>query len=80
LGWEAALDATNAVDRIVSVITTLDLDHQNILGATIEEIAGEKAAIIVPGARSDRAPAQPGGKRCVDAQVSGNGSPSCIRQ
>jgi len=52
VGLGGRLDATNAVDRIVSVITSLDLDHQNILGATIEEIAAEKAAIIVPGARA----------------------------
>jgi dihydrofolate synthase/folylpolyglutamate synthase len=52
VGLGGRLDATNAVDRIVSVITSIDLDHQNILGNTIEEIAGEKAAIIVSGARA----------------------------
>jgi dihydrofolate synthase/folylpolyglutamate synthase len=52
VGLGGRLDATNAADRIVSVVTSLDLDHQNILGPTIEEIAGEKAAIIVPGARA----------------------------
>lgn len=50
VGLGGRLDATNAVDRVLSVITSIDLDHQNILGNTIEEIAGEKAAIIVPGA------------------------------
>lgn len=52
VGLGGRLDATNAVDRIISVVTSLDIDHQNILGATIDEIAGEKAAIIVPGARA----------------------------
>ena len=52
VGLGGRLDATNAVDRIVSVVTSIDLDHQNILGSTIEEIAGEKAAIIVPGTRA----------------------------
>lgn len=52
VGLGGRLDATNAVDRIASVVTSIDLDHQNILGNTIEEIAGEKAAIIVPGARA----------------------------
>ena len=52
VGLGGRLDATNAANRIVSVVTSLDLDHQNILGATIEEIAGEKAATIVPGARA----------------------------
>lgn len=52
VGLGGRLDATNAVDRVLSVITSIDLDHQNILGNTIEEIAGEKAAIIVPDARA----------------------------
>lgn len=52
VGLGGRLDATNAIDRVLSVITSIDLDHQNILGKTIEEIAGEKAAIIVPGARA----------------------------
>jgi dihydrofolate synthase / folylpolyglutamate synthase len=52
VGLGGRLDATNAVDRIISVVTSIDLDHQNILGNTIEEIAGEKAAIIVPATRA----------------------------
>jgi dihydrofolate synthase / folylpolyglutamate synthase len=52
VGLGGRLDATNAVDRVLCVITAIDLDHQNILGNTIEEIAGEKAAIIVPGTRA----------------------------
>jgi len=52
VGLGGRLDATNAVERIISVITSIDFDHQNILGHTIEEIAGEKAAIIVPGAQA----------------------------
>ncbi|MFY9572226.1 MAG: folylpolyglutamate synthase/dihydrofolate synthase family protein, partial [Blastocatellia bacterium] len=52
VGLGGRLDATNAVSRIVSVVTSIDLDHQNILGNTIDQIAAEKAAIIVPGARA----------------------------
>ena len=52
VGLGGRLDATNAINRIVSVITSIDFDHQNVLGHTIEEIAGEKGAIIVPGARA----------------------------
>jgi dihydrofolate synthase/folylpolyglutamate synthase len=50
VGLGGRLDATNAVDRIVSVITSIDFDHQEILGYSIEEIAAEKAAIIKSGA------------------------------
>lgn len=52
VGLGGRLDATNAVDRIISVVTSIDFDHQNVLGNTIEEIAGEKAAIIVNGSRA----------------------------
>jgi dihydrofolate synthase/folylpolyglutamate synthase len=49
VGLGGRLDATNAAERIISVITSIDYDHQKILGETIEEIAFEKAAIIQPG-------------------------------
>ena len=52
VGLGGRLDATNAVQRVLSVVTSIDLDHQEVLGATIAEIAGEKATIIVPGARA----------------------------
>jgi dihydrofolate synthase/folylpolyglutamate synthase len=50
VGLGGRLDATNAVERILSVVTSIDLDHQETLGDTVGEIAGEKAAIIMPGA------------------------------
>jgi dihydrofolate synthase/folylpolyglutamate synthase len=52
VGLGGRLDSTNAVDRILSVVTAIDFDHQDILGNTIAEIAAEKAAIIQPGARA----------------------------
>ena len=49
-GLGGKLDATNAVDNpVVSVITTISLEHTAILGDTIEKIAAEKAGIIKPG-------------------------------
>jgi len=47
-GMGGRLDATNAVDADVSVITSIGLDHQQWLGETIREIAAEKAGIIKP--------------------------------
>jgi dihydrofolate synthase/folylpolyglutamate synthase len=47
-GLGGRLDATNAVPSDVSVITPIDLDHQNWLGDTIRQIASEKAGIIKP--------------------------------
>ena len=39
-------DATNVLTPMVSVITPIDLDHQEYLGNTIEKIAFEKSGII----------------------------------
>lgn len=46
VGLGGRLDSTNIIKPLVSAITNVQLDHQNILGDTIEEIAGEKAGII----------------------------------
>lgn len=51
VGLGGRLDATNALDLGVAVVTNVDLDHQNYLGNTIGEIAREKAAIIKQGNR-----------------------------
>jgi dihydrofolate synthase/folylpolyglutamate synthase len=51
VGLGGRLDATNALDLGVAVITNVDLDHQKYLGNTIGEIAREKAAIIKQGDR-----------------------------
>ena len=49
-GLGGRLDATNAVERpIVSVITSIGMDHMEYLGDTIGEIASEKAGIIKEG-------------------------------
>ncbi len=46
VGLGGRLDSTNIIKPLVSAITNVQLDHQNILGNTIEEIAREKAGII----------------------------------
>ncbi len=48
-GLGGRLDSTNIVRPIVSVLTSIDLDHQRILGNSLGEIAQEKAGIIKPG-------------------------------
>ena len=45
-GLGGRLDATNAVDSLVAVITPISLDHTRILGKTLEAIAVEKTGII----------------------------------
>ncbi len=48
-GLGGRLDATTAANAEIAAITRIDLDHQEYLGITIEEIAAEKAAIIHSG-------------------------------
>ncbi len=43
-------DATNVLDAPVVVLTNVALEHVDVLGATREEIAGEKLAVVRPGA------------------------------
>jgi dihydrofolate synthase / folylpolyglutamate synthase len=50
VGLGGRLDSTNIVQPEVAVITPIDFDHENFLGHSIEEIAGEKAGIIKPHA------------------------------
>lgn len=45
-GLGGRLDAATAANAEIAAITRIDLDHQEYLGNTIEEIAAEKAAII----------------------------------
>lgn len=49
VGLGGRLDATNVVTPRLSIITPVDLDHQQFLGETLAEIAGEKAGIIKRG-------------------------------
>lgn len=50
VGLGGRLDATNIVEPLVSVITSIGKEHTHYLGNTIKEIATEKGGIIKPGA------------------------------
>jgi len=49
VGLGGRLDATNILQPIVAIITRIDFDHENFLGHSLREIAGEKAGIVKPG-------------------------------
>ena len=49
VGLGGRLDATNVVRPAVAAVTSLGLDHTDMLGGTIEEVAAEKAGIFKPG-------------------------------
>jgi folylpolyglutamate synthase/dihydropteroate synthase len=59
VGLGGRLDSTNIVNPVLSVITSLSMDHMNVLGDTLEKIAAEKAGIIKPGVPVVSAPQKP---------------------
>jgi dihydrofolate synthase/folylpolyglutamate synthase len=57
VGLGGTLDSTNVFDtKDVAVITNIGLEHREILGNTVAEIARQKAGIIVPGCPTVMAP------------------------
>jgi len=50
VGLGGSWDATNVADGTVAVLTPVALDHQRLLGSTVEQIATEKSGIIKEGA------------------------------
>nr|WP_221277202.1 folylpolyglutamate synthase/dihydrofolate synthase family protein [Deinobacterium chartae] len=52
VGLGGRLDATNALEPVLSVITSVGLDHTEILGDTLPQIALEKAGILRPAVRA----------------------------
>ena len=59
-GLGGRLDSTNVVQPVAAVVTSIGLDHTELLGTTLEQIAAEKAGIFKRGAVAmigERAPA-----------------------
>jgi dihydrofolate synthase/folylpolyglutamate synthase len=68
-GLGGRLDATNAVEPVVSVITPIGYDHQAWLGNTLEAIAREKAGIIKTRVPIVSAPQEPAAERVLRARA-----------
>lgn len=68
-GLGGRLDATNALQSNVSVITPIDFDHEKWLGKTLAEIAGEKAGIIKRGVPVVCAPQPPDAERVIRSRA-----------
>ena len=49
-GLGGRLDSTNAVDSELAIVTSIELEHTELLGSTRAAIAAEKAGVIKPGA------------------------------
>ena len=69
-GIGGRLDATNAIQSDVAVITQIDFDHEEWLGNTLGEIASEKAGIIKPGVPVVSAPQRPEAENVIRIRAS----------
>lgn len=84
VGLGGRLDATNTVEPILSVVTTLGMDHAHILGSTAAAIAREKAGILRPGVPAVVDGGVPGGPAAVAECAREIGAPlfrrhACLR-
>jgi len=75
VGLGGRLDATNALSTDLSVITTIGLDHQQILGRTLAEIASEKAGIARTGQLVVSAVQRPPARKAIEEHCREVGAP-----
>lgn len=79
VGLGGRLDATNVVARpAMTIITPVSLDHQQYLGETLPEIAGEKAGIIKRGVPVVVGPQAPEGLAAIEARAEALGAPVLV--
>ena len=76
VGLGGRLDATNVVTNpVLTIITPVSFDHQQYLGDTLPEIAGEKAGIIKRGVPVIIGPQSPDGLDVIEARANRLGAP-----
>jgi dihydrofolate synthase / folylpolyglutamate synthase len=74
-GVGGTLDGTNVLRPRVSIITNVGLDHTEILGETLEEIARDKAGIAKPGVPLISDVRDPGARRVIERTCADFGAP-----
>jgi dihydrofolate synthase/folylpolyglutamate synthase len=79
VGLGGRLDATNVVDKpALTLITPVSIDHQQYLGETLPEIAGEKAGILKRGVPCVVGPQTPEGLEVIEARAARLGVPLLV--
>ena len=79
VGLGGRLDATNVVDHPrLTIITPVSVDHQQYLGETLPEIAGEKAGIMKRGVPCVVGPQAEDGLAVIEARAERLGSPLLV--
>ncbi len=80
VGLGGRLDATNVVEQPrLTIITPVSVDHQQYLGETLPEIAGEKAGILKRGVPCIVGPQQPEGLAVIEARAGRLGAPLLVQ-
>jgi dihydrofolate synthase/folylpolyglutamate synthase len=74
-GVGGTLDGTNVIIPRVAVITNVGLDHTEILGETLEEIARDKAGIVKPGIPLVTDARDPAARRTIELACAEAGAP-----
>jgi dihydrofolate synthase/folylpolyglutamate synthase len=74
-GVGGKLDGTNVLTPRVAVITNVGLDHTEILGETVEEIARDKAGVVKPGIPLVTDAREPAVRRVIEAACAEAGAP-----
>ena len=76
VGLGGRLDATNVVaEPVLTIITPVSIDHQQYLGETLAEIAGEKAGILKRGVPCIVGPQEEAGLEVIEAKAERLGAP-----
>ncbi|MCY1126694.1 bifunctional folylpolyglutamate synthase/dihydrofolate synthase [Frigidibacter sp. RF13] len=79
VGLGGRLDATNVVDvPRLTIITPVSIDHQQYLGETLAEIAGEKAGILKRGVPCVVGPQEEAGLEVIEAKAARLGCPLLV--
>jgi len=79
VGLGGRLDATNVVDAPrLTIITPVSIDHQQYLGDTLAEIAGEKAGILKRGVPCVVGPQEDAGLEVIEARAARLGCPLLV--
>jgi dihydrofolate synthase / folylpolyglutamate synthase len=75
VGLGGRLDSTNAIDAPVGVINSIELEHTDVLGPTVEAIAREKAGILHRGMRAITAVTAPSALAEIERHAKAEGVP-----
>jgi dihydrofolate synthase/folylpolyglutamate synthase len=75
VGLGGRFDSTNVLTPMVSIITSISLDHTQMLGETVEQIAFEKAGIIKQGVQLVSGVTEPGPRAVIERVAAERGAP-----